>query len=272
MASSSILVTRGGAGGQSLVHSPEVSPAVERLVARPGEIRGSTVVDIGDITAFTDINAGTLTIGDVTVQGIDLSAASTIQEVFAALTAALQSDIRLTEYRCELWYANPGAGGDGQFYGRLIHDGGDVPAVAGTIEPLLGWAVPAASTAYAAASPPIVFPGSPTGGHWNHLAFRAVGQTYAGAYWTFLADVWRVDGATVSTCLSFTSGGAWRTQNFHTAEDGAIVVGIIEVYNLRYFSVIYTPATRTLSWRADRDLPDATSWAPSINTLTVMGR
>ena len=261
-----------GGGDLALVHSPAVSPAAARLAPVPGSARGSTAIDIGDLTAFTNVSAGTLQIGATTVQGIDLSAATTIQEVIASINSAIHGHLPLADYRLELFYNNPGAGGDGKFYGRLLRSGGDVEAVSGTLEPLLGLAAPAETTAHQAGSSPIVLP-APARGAWAHLAFRALGQSYTGAYWYFQSDFWSVGGGgSLSNYVAFNNSGGWQTQTFQTEDASAIVVGVAEAYNLTYFSILYDPATREVSWRAERGLPDSANWRPSIDTLTVLGR
>ena len=74
-----------------LLHSPGVDPAVERMGAVPGRIRGSAILDISDLSAFTAVSAGTLAIGGVAVEGIDLSAAGTINDVVNTISAAVQA-------------------------------------------------------------------------------------------------------------------------------------------------------------------------------------
>ena len=255
----------GGGGNLTLVHSPAVSPAVERLGNVPGQIRGTVVIDISDITAFTAITTGTLTIGGVTVAGIDLSGATTINEVVNTISAAVQAEAQLgATYTVSLDYINP------NFYGRIIRDDGDVPAVSGTIEPLFGWAAPASTQAHVARSPYIVLPAAPGGGNWTHLAIRALGQSYRTQYWHFLSDFWSVDSGNLANYLAFNNSNGWETSSF--AVVGEIQVGAVIAYNVAYFNVLYNPDTRTLSWQPARAQPPQTSWVPSIETLQVMGR
>ena len=46
----------------------------------------------------------------------------------------------------------------------------------------------------------------------------------------------------------------------------------VNAYNLEYFEISYDPASREISWRPSRALPASDYWAPSIDTLAVLGR
>lgn len=258
----------GGGAGLTLIHSPAVSPAAARLAAVPGRIRGSVVLDISDLSAFTAVSAGTLTIGSETVRNIDLSAATTINEVIDALNTAIGTNATLAaSYSARLSYINP------NFYGEILRSSGDVEAVSGSLEPLFGWSSPAATVAHVAASPSIVLPARPGGGAWAHLMIRAIGQSYQDVYWYVQSDYWAVGGAgsSLSHYLSLLNSGGWQTQSFE-ADGEAIPIGVVVAYRLTYFTILYDPATRTVSWRAERDLPVSDNWSPSIDTLTVLAR
>lgn len=256
---------QGGAGGvaATLVHSPSITPVAARMAAVSGNIRGSVVLDISDISAFTAITSGTLQIGTDTVTGIDLSAETTINEVVATINAAVQAVAGLATYTFSLDYINP------RFYGRILRSDGDVPTIGGTLEPLFGFAPPANTVSHMAASPFITLPPPAGGGSWSHLAFDVLGQSYTGQSWYFRSDYWALGSGGVSSYLSFNNIGGWRTQSFEGA--GAIVVGVAEAYNLPYFSILYDPATRRVSWREERAQPTQNTWNPSIDTLMVLG-
>lgn len=258
---------RGGEGGGNLtlVHSPAISPAAERLANVPGEIRGTVILDIADISVFTAVTGGTLTIGGVTAAGIDLSGATTINDVVNTISAAVQGEAQLgAAYSVTLGYINP------NFYGRIIRDDGDVPAVSGTLEPLFGLAHPGSRTPHEPASPFIVLPPNPDGGSWKHLLFRGVGQTYQSADWFFEGEFFSLDTENLSSFFALNNSNGWETNSFAGA--GALQVGLIESYNVDYFDVFYDPATRTVSWQATRTLPVGGTWDPNIETLKVVGR
>ena len=257
-ASPSAQAAAGGAG-LTLLHSPLVSPAVERMAPVVGQIRGSIVLDISDISAFTAISDGTLTIGGTTIIGIDLSAATTINEVVNAITAAVQ--LALPTYTVSLDYINP------NFYGRILRSDGDVPTVGGTLEPLFGFDPPAARTDHAEASPNIVLPA----GSWSHLQFRFLGQSYRNQYWYCQSDFWSVEALSLSQYLAYNNSGGWNTSSFSDPAGGPLTVAVLQAYNLTYISIQYDPASREISWTEERTLPSANSWAPSIDTLTVLG-
>ena len=250
--------------GPALVHSPAVNPAAERMGTVQGRIRGTVILDISDISAFTAISAGTLGIGAVMVQGIDLSAATTINEVVNTISAAVQTE--LPAYTVSLDFINP------NFYGRIIRSDGDVPAVSGTLEPLFGFAPPAATVQHVAASPSIILPAPPGGGSWRHLSFRFLGQTYSGQYWYCRSDFWDLgDEGTLSSYFLLNNTGGWSSQTLADPAAGALQVGAANAYSLDYFEILYDPAAREISWRAARALPTQSSWAPSIDTLAVLG-
>ena len=259
-------VSGGGGGDLTLIHSPAVFPAAERMAAVPGQIRGSVALDIGDLSPFQAVSDGTLTIGSETVMGIDLSGVTTINEVITALNAAIGANAGLASYAVSLPFINP------TFYGGIRRSDGDVEAVSGTLEPLFGWAAPAETIAHEAASPAIVLPARAGGGDWSHLMIRALGQSYRGQYWYSQSDFWALAGASISNYLAFNNSSGWATQSFSDPAGGEIVIGVARAYNVSYFSLLYDPATRTVSWRAERTLPTQSSWAPSIDTLTVLAR
>ena len=121
----------GGSGGGdlALLHSPAVTPVAERMGNVPGQIRGTVMVDISDLTPFVAITDGTLSIGTETVTGIDLSAVATINDVIVALNAAISANPALASYRMTLPYISP------NYYGGVSRSDGDVEAVGGTVEP-----------------------------------------------------------------------------------------------------------------------------------------
>ena len=258
--------TRAGAtAGLALVHSPAVSPAVERMGAVPGRIRGSAILDISDLSAFTAVSAGTLVIGGVAVEGIDLSAATTINDVVNTISAAVQAV--LPTYTVGLDYINPA------FFGRILRSDGDVPAIGGTLEPLFGFAAPAETVAHVAASPNIVLPAPPGGGDWRRLSFRMLGQTYEGAWWHCISDFWMVeDGSSLASYFLLNNSGGWSARTLADPDGGPLQIGAANAYNLDYFEIEYDPASREISWRPARDLlPSSSNWAPSIDTLAVTG-
>ena len=165
----------------TLLHSPGVMPAVERMAPVLGQIRGTVVLDIVNISGFTAISDGTLTIGATMIDGIDLSAATTINDVVNAISAAVQ--LALPTYTVSLDYINP------NFYGSIRRSDGDVPAIGGTLEPLFGFEPPAARTDHEMQSPNIVLPGS-----WSHLQMRFTGQSYTNQQWYCQSDFWRAGG------------------------------------------------------------------------------
>lgn len=254
-----------GGAALTLVHSPLVSPAAERMVAAPGRIRGSVALDIGDLSAFTSITAGTLTIGGTMIAGIDLSGATTINEVVDTITTAVQ--LVLPTYTVALDY-NP-TGTDYSFYGSIRHAGGDVPAIGGSLEPLFGFAPPAARVDHMAASPNIVLPGA---GAWSHLQFRFLGQSYRTLYWYVQSDFWVTESGSLAQYLAFNNSGGWRTASFNDPAGGALRVAALEAYNVHYLSIQYDPATGEISWSEERTQPTGENWVPSIDTLTVLGR
>ena len=250
--------------GPALAHSPAVNPAAERLGVVQGQIRGSVILDISDISAFTAINAGTLVIGGVAAQGIDLSAATTINEVVNTISAAVQA--ALPTYTVSLDYINP------SFYGRIIRSDGDVPAVSGTLEPLFGFAPPAATVQHVAASPSIILPAPPGGGEWRHLSLRFLGQSYRTQYWYCRSDFWLIEGeGSLSSYLLLSNTGGWSTQSFADAAGGTLQVAAASAYSVEYFEILYDPAAREISWQPAPALPTSANWAPSIDTLAVLG-
>ena len=258
----------GGAGGRdalTLVHSPAVDPAVERLGSVSGQIRGTVALDISNLTPFQAISAGTLEIGSETVTGIDLSSVTTINAVIVAINAAIAAHGSLSTYSMSLPYVG------GVFYGGVIRTDGDVPTIGGTIEPLFGLAAPATTVAHEPASPFIVLPERAGGGEWSHLMIRAVGQSYRTQYWYFQGDFWSVDAGLLTNYLAFNNSGGWNTESV-AAPSGPIRVGVVEAYNAGYFEVLYDQDTRTVSWNPLRIQPSQTTWRPSIDTLTVLGR
>ena len=247
-----------GGAGLTLVHSPLVSPVVTRLAPVTGEIQGSVILDISDITGFTAISDGTLTIGATTIDSIDLSAASTINEVVNTITAAVQ--LALPTYTVTLGYVNP------NFYGAIRRSDGDIPTIGGTLEPLFGFEPPRTRRNHSAASPNIVLPGS-----WSHLQFRFLGQSYRTQYWYSQSDFWLTEGQSLSQYLAFNNSGGWRTSSFNDPNGGALTVAVLQAYNVDYFSIQYDPATGVISWTEESTQPGTDSWAPSIDTLTVLG-
>ena len=245
-------------GGLTLVHSPLVSPAVERMATVPGKIRGSVILNISDISNFTAISDGSLEIGGTTVDSIDLSGASSINDVVNTISAAVQAV--LPSYTVGLDYINP------NFYGRILRSDGDIPTIGGTLEPLFGFEPPADRTAHAAASPNIVLPGS-----WSHLQFRFLGQSYQNQYWYCQSDFWIVPEGSLSQYLAFNNSGGWQTNSFNDAAGGALTVAVLQAYNVTYFSIQYDPASGEVSWTAERALPTANTWSPTIDSLTVLG-
>ena len=175
-----------------------------------------------------------------------------------AITAAVQ--LALPTYTVSLDYINP------NFYGRILRSDGDVPTIGGTLEPLFGFDPPAARTDHSPASPNIVLPGS-----WSHLQFRFLGQSYTGQYWYCQSDFWLIESLSLSQYLAFNNSGGWRTSNFSDPNGGALTVAVLQAYNVDYFSIQYDPATGEISWTEERTLPSAATWAPSIDTLTVLG-
>ena len=196
----------GGGGALTLVHSPSVNPVAEHLSTVEGQIRGATVLDISDISNFTAITAGTLIIGGVTVSGIDLSAATTINEVVTTIDAAVKAVAALANYTVSLDYVNP------NFYGRILRSDGDVPAISGTLDSQFGFSTPANTVFYVAASPPLVLPAPSGGGEWSHLAFRALGQSYNEQYWHFISDFWRDESGYTSHYLAFNNSKRMASQ------------------------------------------------------------
>ena len=248
----------------TLVHSPSVTPVATQLSTVEGQIRGSTVVNISDISNFTAITAGTLTIGGTAVNGIDLSSATTINEVIVAIDAAVKSVAALVTYTFGLDYVNL------NFYGRVLRSDGDVPAVAGTLDSEFGLSTPSDTVAYAPPSSPIIFPAPSGGGAWSHLAFSALGQSYSGQYWYFRSDFWAYASGNVSNYLAFNNSGGWATNTFQ--DSGEIQVGVAQAYNLDYIDLFYDPATRSLLWRNARSQPTQATWVPSLDVLVVMGQ
>ena len=113
----------------------------------------------------------------------------------------------LPTYTVGLDYINP------NFYGRILRSDGDVPVIAGTLEPLFGFAPPADTVAHVAASPAIALPAPPGGGDWSHLAFRFLGQTYRSAYWYCRSDFWLIEGeGSVANYFVLNNNGGWSTQ------------------------------------------------------------
>ena len=257
----------GGAGGSrlTLVHSPAITPAAERLANVPGQIRGTVILDISDLAVFQAITAGTLTIGSETLSGLDLSAVTTINEVIVGLQAAIDANATLMgSYTISLDYINP------NFYGRILRSDGDVEAVSGTIEPLFDFTPPGNTVLHVGRSPFIVLPEPAGGGEWSHLAFRALGQSYRTQYWHFRSDFWAGTPENTAQYLAFNNSGGWQTATY--AESGEIQVGVVVAYNVDYFNVFYDPATRMVSWQPARTQPTSTNWVPSIETLQVMGQ
>lgn len=256
---------RGGGGGPlTLVHSPAVSPAVDELSSIAGKIRGTVVLDISDISAFTAITAGTFNIGSENVTGIDLSGAASINDVVNLITAAVQANAALSMYQVRVDYINP------NFYGAVFNQDGDVAAISGTIEPLFGLANPAENRAHVPSSPFIVLPEKVGGGDWRHLSFYANGQTYQSADWFFEADFFALESGNLSNYFSLNNSGGWTMESF--AGPGELQIGVVEAYNVAYFNVFYDPATRTFSWQPSRTAPSANTWMPNINTLKVLGQ
>lgn len=253
----------GSGSAPELLHSPAAAPAVERMGPVPGRIRGSAALDIADLSPFTAVSAGTIAIGGVEVGGIDLSAAATINEVVDAISAAVQA--RLPEYSVGLDYINP------NFYGRILHYGGDVPAIGGTLEPLFGFAAPAARAGHVAASPDIVLSAAPSG-RWRSLSLRFTGQAYRSVYWHCRSDFWESADGLVASWFLLDGGGAWRSNSLSAGADAAeLQVAELVAYRLAYYEIFYHPAERRISWRPARELPSSDNWAPSIDTLVAIG-
>ena len=265
MANSNLLRGQGGGGGGvlTLVHSPAVNPVAEHLSTVEGQLRGSTVLNISDISNFTAITAGTLIIGGETVSGIDLSGATTINEVVTTIDAAVKAVAALANYTVGLDFVNP------NFYGRILRSDGDVPAVSGTLDSQFGFSAPGNTVAYVSPSPAIILPAPSGGDEWSHLAFRALGQSYTNQYWHFISDFWANESGYTSHYLAFNNTAGWEASLF--ADSGEIQVGVAEAYNLAYINFFYDPATRAFSWRNARAQPTQTTWTPSLETLTVQG-
>ena len=144
--------------------------------------------------------------------------------------------------------------------------------MAGTLEPLFGFAPPADTVAHVAASPAIALPAPPGGGDWSHLAFRFLGQTYRSAYWYCRSDFWLIEGeGSVANYFVLNNNGGWSTETLADPAGGQLQVAAANAYNLDYYEISYDPATRQISWNAARAVPTSSSWMPSIDTLVVFG-
>ena len=251
-----------GGGAPTLIYSPETRPVAERMASTPGQIRGTVALDISDISNFQAITAGTLIIGSETVAGIDLSAATTINEVIVALNAAIAAQGSLSDYIFRLLYIRQ------TFYGGIHRSGSDVEAVSGTVEPLFGLAAPASTVAHIARSPFVTL----AEGAYSQLTFKVLGQSYSTLNWYFESDLAITGTGSVAHYLALNNSNGWLVQA-SVAKPGEIVpIGVARAYNVTYFTLSYHPVTRQLSWVANRVLPTQASWQPSIDALTVIGR
>ena len=233
------------------------------MASVPGYIRGTVIIDISDISGFIAITAGTLTIDAIAVSGIDLSGATTINEVITAIDAAVKA-AGLASYTFGLDYVSP------NFYGRILRSDGDVPAIGGTLEPLFGLAIPTVVSTHLAGSPFITLPDPPGGDNWNSLQIRAVGQSYNNVFWLCQGDYFRTQAEGVSSFFAQSSG--WLTNSFSAGVDMEIQVGVLNAYNVTYFDLFYDPASREIRWRTARALPAGANWSPQISTLRIIGQ
>ena len=248
----------GVAVAQSLIHSPVVTPAAAHTTGVPGQITGTVNVDIFDISNFTAITDGTLIIGATTILAIDLSAETNMTGVINTINTAVKA--MLPTYTFTSYFKNP------NFNGRILRTDGEVEIIAGTLEPLFGFAPPAARVAVSLASPNIVLPGS-----LDNLAFRFDGQSYTGQFWHCESNFWTFGPETFSQYLGFDNQGFWYAASFSDPLGGAITVAVLQANGAEYVRIKYDPATREISWEGIITAPLKLNWVASIDRLMVIG-
>ena len=252
----------GGTAQRTLIYETDVAPAVERISPIPGRVRG-TVDTALDITAFQLAN-GSITIGSVTV-AVDTSALPDIASISMGINDAIQNNAALVGYIFSLDYVQF------KFYGRIINNNGDVPALSGNLAVAFGLDSPVVISTHTPQNPPVVLQ-APSSGKWNEIVFSVLGNSFGSNSYSFECFFFDTGTKLVSKYLVFNNVNGWE-QGTVVQNIGPIEIGLCIAWNVSYVSVLYDPVTREITWMpvAGVGIPVSDMWQPSIQSLLVVG-
>lgn len=252
MGDSQISVAAEGGAGVIYTDSPDAL-----LTTSPGRSRSQTAVNLSDITAFTAVTDGSIVIGTDTVTGIDLSGATSINDVVNTMTTAIHA-AGLTTYNITLTFVNP------SFYIAIVHTDGGIPVIGdASLGAITGLNNPVVETLFSDPTAPIQL----NLGDFQNI--RLSGISFTGQSWFTSTNVFRSGNEITAWMFGLSNTGAWNTMLDTSSSE--VIVGEVIAYNVAYIQIKLTPAG-LLTWERH---PNVATWpsglVPRLSHILVGG-